>query len=319
MTETKYSLPPRKWYTLDQAAKRISKLTGEDIEVADLLHYAFTNKLELCFFVRYKEGEGLIIDGEQKRYFSSNNEILPLPNMRLVFFDETLFELLNRNSQAKNDYQENAFAEIYDEFSYLQIAQSWDEGKSIDLTLYEGLIAIYLESIRIIPSDLEIGKLLKVKIAIKYPNLNLVDSQTQIPRASNNFQIITFNIETNEEQFELVSEIKIDNLLISKGEIELFLENKLIEKPTYRNLGRPTKDIKSLVLEIAKETFKFNPQASPNKLATAIFNYAEQHYFEEYGTIDLRTILNYLKDEKIGLPNSRNPSKVTIKDPLKYE
>ncbi|MDO9880416.1 hypothetical protein Q7449_08265 [Glaesserella parasuis] len=34
-----YKLPPRKWYTLEQAIKRIKQLTGEELEMADLIHY----------------------------------------------------------------------------------------------------------------------------------------------------------------------------------------------------------------------------------------------------------------------------------------
>lgn len=53
MSESKYSLPPRKWYTLEQAAKRISKLTGEEIEVADLLHYWQVSMLDLSIDICY--------------------------------------------------------------------------------------------------------------------------------------------------------------------------------------------------------------------------------------------------------------------------
>ncbi|MDH2997861.1 hypothetical protein A1D22_00735 [Pasteurellaceae bacterium LFhippo2] len=50
----KYSLPARKWYTLEQAVKRINKLTGEEIEVADLLHYYSIGVLNLSvYFVSY--------------------------------------------------------------------------------------------------------------------------------------------------------------------------------------------------------------------------------------------------------------------------
>lgn len=44
---TKPKLPPMKWYTLEQAARKISKLTNEDIDVAELLHYAFINNARI--------------------------------------------------------------------------------------------------------------------------------------------------------------------------------------------------------------------------------------------------------------------------------
>ncbi|WP_373778171.1 hypothetical protein [Glaesserella sp.] len=43
-----YKLPPRKWYTLEQAIKRIKQLTGEELEIADLIHFWNIAKLELC-------------------------------------------------------------------------------------------------------------------------------------------------------------------------------------------------------------------------------------------------------------------------------
>ncbi|HDL5764566.1 TPA: hypothetical protein PXF06_002677, partial [Mannheimia haemolytica] len=48
---TNYKLPARKWYTLEQATKRIKQLTGEDIEIEDLLHYWYLRKLELSIYL----------------------------------------------------------------------------------------------------------------------------------------------------------------------------------------------------------------------------------------------------------------------------
>ncbi|MDP0383984.1 hypothetical protein Q7Y45_08905 [Glaesserella parasuis] len=45
-----YKLPPRKWYTLEQAIKRIKQLTGEELEIADLIHYWKIRKLEICTY-----------------------------------------------------------------------------------------------------------------------------------------------------------------------------------------------------------------------------------------------------------------------------
>lgn len=50
MTDKKYNLPPRKWYNLEQAIKRIQKLTGEELEIADLIHYWLTHKIEICIY-----------------------------------------------------------------------------------------------------------------------------------------------------------------------------------------------------------------------------------------------------------------------------
>lgn len=53
MTNQIFKLPPRKWYTLEQAIKRIKQLTGEELEIVDLIHYWLSNKLELCVNIFY--------------------------------------------------------------------------------------------------------------------------------------------------------------------------------------------------------------------------------------------------------------------------
>lgn len=317
---TNYKLPARKWYTLEQAAKRISKLTNEDIDIADLLHYAFINKLELCVYTKYKEDEYFIIDGEINRELIIDDTRQDIRNINLVFHQNTIQEILSRNNEIISIYQQDLFAEIEDDFYYLQIARNRYNENLIDLTRYDGLIAIYLEGLRLTPGSFKLGKTIKVKIAIKFPHFQQIHTQLQLPRATNENQIITFNLDYESNLFEIISEIKIDNLLIPAREIDLFLNDGEIIKKAEAKVqnGRPTKNIKSIILEIAKATFKSNPQQSRNKIGTAIFDYLEKEgYFEEYEGIDLRTIDNYLKDAAIGKPKAQNRQKVTIKDPFK--
>ncbi|WP_275094656.1 hypothetical protein [Pasteurella multocida] len=40
MMKEKIKLPPRKWYSLEQAAKKITQETGEHITERDLIYYA---------------------------------------------------------------------------------------------------------------------------------------------------------------------------------------------------------------------------------------------------------------------------------------
>lgn len=50
----KFKLPNRKWYTLQQAIKRIHTLTGETLEIADLLHYWHSEQLDISvYFLNY--------------------------------------------------------------------------------------------------------------------------------------------------------------------------------------------------------------------------------------------------------------------------
>lgn len=50
MTNQIFKLPPRKWYSLEQAIKRIKQLTGEELEIEDLIHYWKIRKLEICTY-----------------------------------------------------------------------------------------------------------------------------------------------------------------------------------------------------------------------------------------------------------------------------
>ncbi|MDO9894162.1 hypothetical protein Q7473_08525 [Glaesserella parasuis] len=53
-----YKLPPRKWYTLEQAIKRIKQLTGEELEIADLIHFWLIGKINIAtniFFSSFKD------------------------------------------------------------------------------------------------------------------------------------------------------------------------------------------------------------------------------------------------------------------------
>lgn len=90
-TEPIYTLPPRKWYTLEQAVKRINKLTGEEIEVADLLHYWKTNQLEICTAIEYKDFEldlgQLKIEPNKIKYFDVD-----------FFFDDANYKLIRTNN-----------------------------------------------------------------------------------------------------------------------------------------------------------------------------------------------------------------------------
>lgn len=134
---TNHKLPPRKWYTLEQAVKQINRLTKENIDIDDLLHFAFINKLELCVYVKYKEDDRFIIDGEIKREYIENNGNQLSNDINLVFSQNTIREILNRNPKAKEYYKNYLFSEIEDEFYYLQIAINRHNEKFIDLTIQE--------------------------------------------------------------------------------------------------------------------------------------------------------------------------------------
>ena len=81
----KPQLPPRRWHSLEQAIKRIKQLTGEELEIADLIHYAAVEKLLLSVYFIYYPA----------RIAIGNLEIIDrsLFNQQLLFNNEKNFEI----------------------------------------------------------------------------------------------------------------------------------------------------------------------------------------------------------------------------------
>ena len=52
--KNKIKLPPRKWYSLQQAAEKLSQETNQTITSGDLLHYANQGLLELSVRVDFE-------------------------------------------------------------------------------------------------------------------------------------------------------------------------------------------------------------------------------------------------------------------------
>ena len=74
MTQGKIKLPPRKWYSLQQAADKLTMDSGEVVTVNDLLHYAYNRKLQICTKFLYLEDVGIKIANKVIK-FNENNSI----------------------------------------------------------------------------------------------------------------------------------------------------------------------------------------------------------------------------------------------------
>ncbi|MDD0823098.1 hypothetical protein PTQ27_01240 [Mannheimia sp. AT1] len=75
-----YKLPPRKWYTLEQATKRIKQLTGVELGIEDLLHYWQIGKIIIYTTVNYSSIKNVCTIGNVKlkyacpHFFPFNDE-----------------------------------------------------------------------------------------------------------------------------------------------------------------------------------------------------------------------------------------------------
>ena len=122
MTDKKYSLPPRKWYTLEQAIKHIQKLTGEELEIADLLHFWYIGRLELSVYMS-KNGNDDFQIGKHK-FTKGEYTIIEKPTLTI-------------NTNGEIELEENADKSEF-EIKHIFSKLSFDE-----FTTYRGLISIY--------------------------------------------------------------------------------------------------------------------------------------------------------------------------------
>lgn len=293
----KYQIPPRKWYTLEQAIKRIKQLTGEELEIADLIHYASIEKLVLSVYFIYYPAR------------------ISIGNLEIINRD-----IFNKQIYVTKDQN----FEIEDIFSFRENPKTIFEGKFIKNTIisidydYSGH-DFWISGFMNIHSGInnkpdEINQALKNGICLNSMNI-LVSPQDE----NGNRAMINFTLDTDEDVL-----LPINNLFILHNDLEDFLLNKTEKIDTNEIMekskaGRKTTEIKCLILSIAQATFAKNPQQSRRKIAVKILEYIEAEYSEEYHIPSERTIINYLKEAEVGREKTRNRDKVTIIDPFKQD
>lgn len=344
MNDKEYKIPTREWYTLKQAIKRIKQLTGEDLEIEDLVHYWLVGKINFAVNVSFSSLSS--IRDTPSHFFMIGKNKIPMNNLLYCNFHkydsylneykECKYFSLNTNLHYCSFSERNLNTALLKQnelisfdkdhilrtligSSILELEDQLDEDGytktevvNYDIHDLKGFIYIYpigLAGIAKTQSYLLEQEILETGLSISdISNFFLYDEK--------NDKFISVFIML--EGYKLHT----DDIFITEKSLDLFLTNDHQLKPPsfeIKKKGRPQHSIKSLILAIGEETFKKNPQQSTNKLATAIYDYIEKVYFEEYGTVSQRAVNDYLKDAKIGKENARNRSKVIIYDPFKSE
>lgn len=276
-----YKLPPRKWYTLEQAIKRIKQLTGEELEIVDLLHYWRLSMLEISVELSLHQ-----------KAFISGKEILS-KTKRIDFYEDYSIEY------DKDDDKPNITFGIDDVYLCDEEYEKFNGLCSICFINYEYNSfdeAIFCEK------NIELDTILLVSQKDEFGKYAIMIFELD---EKNKFSIDIKDLFLLESSIQKFINGKLPNIFLGKDN-----SKKL------SCIGRKT-EIKSLVLSIAKATFAKNPQQSRHKIAITIHKYIEDEYSEEYNIPDERTIINYLKEAEIGRENIRNKEKVTIVDPFK--
>lgn len=113
-------LPPRKWYTLQQAAEKLTRDLKEPVTVEDLLHFAAIGKLELCIKMRLDDEQGMQIDNVKDER---------LAKLRLKFLDYKYRTMKGRL--------------LYSKSLTLKISEEKSSYLDADFEFMEGFLAIY--------------------------------------------------------------------------------------------------------------------------------------------------------------------------------
>ena len=127
-------LPNRKWYTLQQAADKLTRESGEPVTVEDLIHYAYIGDLELCIDVYYD-------NTDSKQNFNENrikNCIIDDKEYALEIDD---FVFVEDESDILREPKKN----FYINEKYYNISMDTDERSELKLNSYKGLLSFYIE------------------------------------------------------------------------------------------------------------------------------------------------------------------------------
>lgn len=68
-------IPPRKWYTLEQASRKLSKETGQDITVEDMVHYLFLGYFLPYLHVKYRINKEITFNNKYTIELNSKNKL----------------------------------------------------------------------------------------------------------------------------------------------------------------------------------------------------------------------------------------------------
>ncbi|MFU2060106.1 hypothetical protein ACLSZY_10915 [Avibacterium volantium] len=305
MAQQKITLPPRKWYSLEQAAEKLTRESGELVTIDDLLHFAITNRLQICAKFYYIENIGIKIGN----HFIELDENNTVKLAGIKGFPPKL-ESYHSFVRTKIGLHSILGLTIPNEFQF-ENKQTQKKLKS-NLDVLYGFISFYLDSF-IIPKDIFLDNFIYVGKNSKL--------HTPPTKESENIIVLFCNFENKYNQLKLERE----ELFILNDDIELlkmnltWLDKSQIVREEIRKLGRPENNSKEIARLIAEETFSKNPKHSKNAIANAIKRYIEKEYPEKQKA-DIKTYTLWLNEWGIGYKGgdyARDPHKIKIIDPLK--
>jgi len=292
----KPTLPPRKWYSLQQAADKLTREFGEPVTIDDLLHYSQIGLLELSVYIATSQ-ETIKIG---KHIFSTFENIDKEKAFSRNIFD---FHLVS-------EYKEDIF--IQHLFSIRKGIETTYQNKllKINISSYDKELdnLIFIDGFMNLLDAIGNGpKAIKdtIEKGINLARLNYLVS----PDYGDDYRVViltNLNKNTKENIF-----IKLDDLYVLDSDLKAFLNGENKEKDVEKiieksKVGRKRDNRHKEIIETSKEFTVKYPEANRESIKNAVMNLLNIDDLSD------EQIRRYLKEENIGKPHGSSISNMTL-------
>lgn len=321
-------LPPRKWYTLNQAAEKFTYEINHRITVEDMIHYLFNGYFLPYIHVKFKLNNSIIFNGKgfidlrnkNNKFYESiysskeldYRDLIKLDNYcKLALmtverpkipseywikeYEENLLEVLNVKS--KNELNDDILDEFFSKNKVLTYGIDGLLGIKIE-SLYNGHSSIFEEmqllenGIMIYHTDLFTPPLVDIGEKGGFYRLKLAE-----PIFISAEEIII----VYDDLMRIIQDVKVNLKQVAN-------ERENLENTQEKNKGgRPTPH-KEAIIELAKKIYTEYPDANRESIAKAVlelvinFNYLNDQNFK----LTIETMRRYLKENEIGKPKGKS-------------
>ncbi|QNS14713.1 hypothetical protein [Mannheimia bovis] len=242
---TNYNLPPREWYSLEQTIDQIYKLTGETLNISDLIHYWITGRLNISiniFFsstkIAYNPANSTILE-EKNENFIMGNQKFSVNALKIKYFNELQSDgdkKLKNNRTILSYFDIEELSSMKSDLDYPIALSGYyfndEELTYCGITNAKGLFYLDIHGNADVfnPEFYQLEHIANKNKKIPY---DFIACLFQIDNDTG--KIISFHLELEGEHY-----LSFDEFYITKESLELFLKNE--EQPTPKKTSTKTKN-----------------------------------------------------------------------------
>lgn len=296
MPKNQIKLPPRKWYSLQQAADKLSQDTNRTITIDDLLHYCQIELLNISIYV----GKALSVIRIGDLVFSE----IALKGVEKILPKKYLnFHILGgyqRNISIEHIFEIRKGIQTEYNNGLVKMTLSNYDKKFDDVILIDGFMNLWAP-IGNNPKDIK---------EIKEKGLRISGMQYLVsPNRDEDFRIViqlSLDWECQEDLF-----ISSDDIYILDSDLNAFIEGKtkpidideVIEKS---RIGRQKNKRHNEIIDTAKKLFLKYPEANRESIKNAVMDLLNIDDLSD------EQIRRYLKENEIGKRGGSSISKMSL-------